>query len=60
MIFVINFNIEGEVMVMYILRFLKLFGIKFFCIVYGLFVGGDLEYVDEVIFFKVFEGRCEL
>lgn len=60
MILVINLNIEGEVIVMYIFRFLKLIGIKIIRIVYGLFVGGDFEYVDEVILFKVLEGRREV
>lgn len=57
---VINFIIEGEVIVMYIVRLVKLMGIKVIWIVYGFFVGGDLEYVDEVIILKVLEGRREI
>lgn len=59
-ILVINFNVEGEVMVMYILCLLKFLGIKVIRIVYGFLVGGDLEYVDEVMFLKVMEGWREV
>lgn len=59
-IIVINVIIEGEVIVMYFLCLIKLAGIKVICLVYGLFVGFDIEYVDEVMLLKVVEGRCEL
>lgn len=35
-------------------------GIKVIRIVRGILVGGDIEYVDEVIIFKVIEGRREI
>lgn len=59
-IIVINVIIEGEVMVMYLLWFIKLVGIIVICLVYGLFVGSDIEYVDEIILLKVVEGCWEI
>lgn len=59
-IFVINLNLEGEVMVSYLSCLLMMMQIIVLCFVFGLLVGGDFEYVDEVIFGWVFEGWCVL
>ena len=55
-----NSTIEGEATAMYISKLLKPMGIKVTRIAYGLPVGGDLEYADEVTLSKALEGRREL
>jgi len=53
-------RVEGEATAMYISRLLKPAGLKVTRIAYGLPVGGDLEYADEVTLAKAVEGRKEL
>lgn len=53
-------SIEGEATAMYISRLLKPFGVKVSRIAYGLPVGGDLEYADQVTLVKAIEGRHEI
>ena len=53
-------RVEGEATAMYIARLLKPAGLKVTRIAYGLPVGGDLEYADEVTLAKAVEGRKEL
>ena len=53
-------RVEGEATAMYISRLLKPAGLKVTRIAYGLPVGGDLEYADEVTLSKAIEGRKEL
>ncbi|AOY75395.1 recombination mediator RecR [Clostridium formicaceticum] len=55
-----NPNIEGEATAMYIAKLLKPMGIKVSRIAYGIPVGGDLEYADEVTLSKALEGRREI
>ncbi|SET02072.1 DNA replication and repair protein RecR [Natronincola peptidivorans] len=55
-----NPNIEGEATAMYIAKLLKPLGIKVSRIAYGIPVGGDLEYADEITLSKAMEGRREL
>ncbi|SDL14827.1 recombination mediator RecR [Natronincola ferrireducens] len=55
-----NPNIEGEATAMYIAKLLKPMGIKVTRIAYGIPVGGDLEYADEITLSKALEGRREL
>ena len=55
-----NPSIEGEATAMYISKLLKPFGVKISRIAFGLPVGGDLEYADEVTIAKALEGRREL
>ena len=55
-----NPNVEGEATSMYLAKVIKQFGIKITRIAYGLPVGGDLEYADEVTLSRAFEGRREL
>ena len=53
-------RVEGEATAMYISRLLKPAGLKVTRIAYGLPVGGDIEYADEVTLSKAIEGRKEL
>ena len=55
-----NPNIEGEATAMYISRLLKPLGIRVTRLAYGIPVGGDLEYADEVTLSRAIEGRQEL
>ena len=45
---------------MYISRLLKPLGIRVTRLAYGIPVGGDLEYADEVTLSRAIEGRQEL
>jgi recombination protein RecR len=60
LILALNPSIEGEATAMYISRLVKPFNIKVTQIAYGLPVGGDLEYADEVTLTKALEGRRQL
>ena len=53
-------NIEGEATAMYLTKLIKPLGIKVSRIAYGIPVGIDLEYADEVTLMKSIEGRREL
>lgn len=55
-----NPSIEGEATAMYLSKLIKPFGIKVTRIAFGLPVGGDLEYADEVTITKALEGRREI
>ena len=55
-----NPTVEGEATAMYIARLLKPFPIKVTRLAYGIPVGGDLEYADEVTLRRSLEGRSEL
>ena len=59
-IMAINPSIEGETTTMYISRLLKPFDVKVTRIAYGIPVGGDLEYADQVTLAKAIEGRREI
>lgn len=52
-----NPTVEGEATAMYISRLLKPMGITVSRLAYGVPVGGDLEYADEVTLSKAIEGR---
>ena len=52
-----NPNIEGEVTASYIARLLKSLDIKITRIAYGIPIGGDLEYADEVTLAQALIGR---
>jgi recombination protein RecR len=54
-----NPNIEGEATAIYLSRFIKNVGVKVSRIAYGIPVGMDLDYVDEVTLIKSLEGRRE-
>lgn len=55
-----NPTVEGEATAMYISRLLKPLGVKVTRLAYGIPVGGDLEYADEVTLLRALEGRSEL
>ncbi|MBR2338691.1 MAG: recombination protein RecR [Clostridia bacterium] len=55
-----NPTVEGEATAMYIGKLLKPFGVKVTRLAYGIPVGGDLEYADEVTLRRSLEGRSEL
>lgn len=55
-----NPTVEGEATAMYISRLLKPMGITVSRLAYGVPVGADLEYADEVTLSKALEGRRAL
>ena len=55
-----NPTVEGEATAMYISRLIKPLGVKVTRLAYGIPVGGDLEYADEVTLSRAIEGRNEL
>ena len=55
-----NPTVEGEATAMYVARLLKPLGIKVSRLAYGIPVGGNLEYADEVTLFRALQGRSEL
>jgi recombination protein RecR len=55
-----NPDVEGEATAMYISRLLKPLGVKVTRIAYGIPVGGELEYADEVTLLRALEGRSEI
>ncbi|MDD3149646.1 MAG: recombination mediator RecR [Candidatus Gastranaerophilales bacterium] len=59
-ILALNPSVEGETTSLYISKLLKPFNIKITRIAFGLPVGGDLEYVDELTLAKAIEGRTQM
>lgn len=55
-----NPTVEGEATAMYLSRLIKPMGVKVTRLAYGIPVGGDLEYADEVTLSRAMEGRREL
>ncbi|HEY7113529.1 MAG TPA: recombination mediator RecR [Thermoanaerobaculia bacterium] len=55
-----NPNVEGEATALYIAKRLKPTGVRVSRIAFGLPVGGDIEYADEVTMARSLEGRREL
>ena len=53
-------SVEGEATSLYLTRLIKPFGIKVSRIAFGLPVGADLEYADEMTIAKAIEGRHEI
>ena len=53
-------SVEGEATSLYLTKLIKPFGIKISRIAFGLPVGADIEYADEVTIAKAIEGRREL
>lgn len=52
-----NPTVEGEATAMYISRLIKPMGIKVSRLAYGVPVGADLEYADEITLSRAIEGR---
>jgi recombination protein RecR len=55
-----NPNVEGEATALYLAQQLRPFGVKTTRLAFGLPVGGDLEYADQVTMAKALEGRREI
>lgn len=55
-----NPTVEGEATAMYIGKLLAPFEIRVTRLAYGIPVGGDLEYADEVTLSRALEGRNEI
>lgn len=55
-----NPNVEGEATALYIAQQLRPFDVKTTRLAFGLPVGGDLEYADQVTMSKALEGRREI
>lgn len=55
-----NPSVEGDATAMYLSRLISPFGIKVSRLAYGIPVGGDLEYADEVTLSRAITGRSEM
>lgn len=55
-----NPNVEGEATALYLAQQLRLLDVKTTRLAFGLPVGGDLEYADQVTMAKALEGRREI
>ena len=55
-----NPNVEGEATALYVARRLRATGVRVTRIAFGLPVGGDIEYADEVTMARSLENRREL
>jgi recombination protein RecR len=55
-----NPNTKGEMTAQYIRERLKSFNVRVTRIAYGLPMGGDIEFADEVTLGKAIEGRREM
>ena len=53
-------SVEGEATSLYLNKLIRPFGIKISRIAFGLPVGAELEYADEITLAKAIEGRREL
>ena len=52
-----NWTTEGQATALYLTQHLEMFEVAVTRIAYGIPVGGDLEYIDEVTLAKALEGR---
>ncbi len=55
-----NPTVEGEATAMYLSKLLKTLGKKVTRLAYGIPVGGNLEYADEITLYRALEGRSEI
>lgn len=55
-----NANVEGETTAMYVARLLKPYPVKVSRLAYGISVGTDIEYADEVTLYRALQGRRDL
>ena len=55
-----NADVEGETTAMYIARLLRPLGVKVTRLAFGIAVGTDIEYTDEVTLFRALEGRRDV
>lgn len=59
-ILALNPSVEGEATSLYLSKLIKPFNIKITRIAFGLPVGADLEYADEITLARAIEGRREI
>ena len=59
-ILALNPSVEGEATSLYLNKLLKPFGIKISRIAFGIPLGSELEYADELTLIKALEARCEM
>ncbi len=59
-VFAINPTTEGEATILYLTKLLKPLEIKITKIAYGLPMGSDMDYADEITLVKALEGRREV
>ena len=52
-----NPTVEGEATAMYISKLVKPLGVRVTRLAYGVPVGADLEYADEITLYRALEGR---
>lgn len=55
-----NPTVEGEATATYLARMIKPMGIRVTRLAYGIPVGGNLEYADEVTLYRAIEGRRDI
>ena len=55
-----NPTVEGEATAMYLSKLLHPLGVRVTRLAYGVPVGADLEYADEITLFRALEGRREV
>ena len=55
-----NPNVEGEATALFLARLLKPRGVKVTRLAFGMPVGGDIEYTDEVTLGRSLAGRREM
>lgn len=55
-----NTGVEGEATALYLARLIKPLGIRVSRLAYGVSVGGDLEYTDEVTLGRALAGRSDI
>jgi recombination protein RecR len=55
-----NADVEGETTAMYIARLLRPLDIKVTRLAFGISVGTDIEYTDEVTLFRALQGRRDV
>ena len=55
-----NPTVEGEATAMYLSKLLRPLGIRVTRLAYGVPMGADLEYADEITLFRALEGRREV
>jgi recombination protein RecR len=60
LIFALNPTVEGDATTLYLTRLLRSSEIAMSRIAFGLPMGGDLEYADEVTLARALEGRRSL
>ena len=59
-IIALNPSVEGEATSLYLTKLLKPFNIKISRIAFGLPIGSDIEYADEITLAKAIECRREI